>query len=292
MKRSSLALALLFSLLWIYTNYFKVVSPEHPIQVYSTEKKHDLKKVVLFYLKSARSSIDLTLFSLTDPETIKLLNKKAEKIPITLTYDAKNSPNLKKILHPNIQLTPIKSRALMHRKLMIIDKHITLIGSTNLTLSSLVIHDNLLMAIHSEAFATGICLERPFSTPLKEHLLTLYPLPNACALKHLIALLDGAEATIKLDMFTLTHPKLIDALLRAHARGVKLTINLDQSSKRYTKKLEKLVTFKRSHALYHHKRVEIDGKILVIGSANWTKAAFTKNADHLLIVSPQTQLHL
>jgi cardiolipin synthase A/B len=42
-------------------------------------------------------------------------------------------------------------------------------------------------------------------------------------------------------------------------------------------------------ALLHHKFLYIDGKTLVNGSANWTKAAFAQNDDCFLVIHDLTQ---
>ena len=38
--------------------------------------------------------------------------------------------------------------------------------------------------------------------------------------------------------------------------------------------------------LLHHKWAVIDDRVLAMGSANWTKAAFNKNSDFLFFLSP------
>ena len=44
--------------------------------------------------------------------------------------------------------------------------------------------------------------------------------------------------------------------------------------------------------LFHHKWAVIDSKMLVLGSANWTQAAFKKNTDFVCFLYPIPQKEL
>ena len=94
-------------------------------------------------------------------------------------------------------------------------------------------------------------------------------------------------------MFTWTNQKLLEATLRAKARGVHLMVVCDQSTisgsgKKISKGLKEAkvpLHTQKSLALMHHKFLLIDDEILITGSANWTKAAFEKNDEHVFIYS-------
>ena len=102
-----------------------------------------------------------------------------------------------------------------------------------------------------------------------------------------------AHKTIRLVMFTLTHNEITSALIAAHKRGVDVRVAVDYYTARGASKktLEQLrqaqipVYLSQGKELLHHKWALIDGDILIMGSANWTKAAFTKNQDFLLLLS-------
>jgi phosphatidylserine/phosphatidylglycerophosphate/cardiolipin synthase-like enzyme len=86
-------------------------------------------------------------------------------------------------------------------------------------------------------------------------------------------------------------------LIKAKQRGVDVTVAVDYytakgSSKKTLAILEKggiKVLLSQGRELLHHKWAVIDDTTLVMGSANWTKAAFTKNHDFLLFLSPLTE---
>ena len=95
-------------------------------------------------------------------------------------------------------------------------------------------------------------------------------------------------------MFTLTHPQIAAALINAKKRGVDVSIAVDYytakgASKKALDGMEKegvRILNSQGRQLLHHKWVVIDDNILVMGSANWTKAAFSKNHDFLFFLSP------
>ena len=113
------------------------------------------------------------------------------------------------------------------------------------------------------------------------------------ALDRLIDELNKATSSIDVAMFTFTHPDLCDALVKARERGVSVTVTLDTqvargASKKVCRALKEAgvcVRISKGLQLFHYKWAYIDRSTLVIGSANWTKAAFTKNQDYFLIQS-------
>jgi phosphatidylserine/phosphatidylglycerophosphate/cardiolipin synthase-like enzyme len=122
----------------------------------------------------------------------------------------------------------------------------------------------------------------------------LLPDPKQTALIHLLTTIDKAREKIVIAMFTFTHPEIANALCQAQKRGVKVSIAIDYytakgASKKTLAILEKKgvhIFLSQGRELLHHKWAVIDDQILVVGSANWTKAAFSKNHDFLCFLSP------
>jgi phosphatidylserine/phosphatidylglycerophosphate/cardiolipin synthase-like enzyme len=102
----------------------------------------------------------------------------------------------------------------------------------------------------------------------------------------------NASRSIRLALFTITHKGLVDELIRAHKRGVEVTLVVDMHSGlgASAEVIEKLrsagarLLFSQGTQLLHHKFAFIDEQLLVMGSANWTKAAFQKNCDSLIFI--------
>jgi cardiolipin synthase A/B len=298
--KSSLVAFFLGGLLLFYCWLgFKSVWPslptaQNPVMLYSNQARQDLKLTFCHALKEAKSSIDIQIYSLTDP-TIKLLLSKKQKegVLTRIAYDPKATPNLKShFQHAN----PIKMKGLMHRKLIVCDGLTTFLGTANLTPQSLSMHDNLVVGIYHPPLAAF--LQAPnashfsFTLGARSASLWLLPDPTRAALHSLVSLISEARKTIRVAMFTLTHPLLIDALKKARARGVDVKIAVDfytgkGASLKGLKALREAkipIYLSQGLQLLHHKWAFIDDKRLIIGSANWTKAAFEKNQDCFLIL--------
>jgi cardiolipin synthase A/B len=272
---------------------------DHPIQLYSNQTRQDIKLMFLQALSKANQSIYLSVYGITDPEILAIIRKKNFKhLPITLEYDPSASAPLKKLLPSSIDIHPIKTSGLMHRKIVLIDKTQVFLGTANLTPTSLLYHANLVIGLYHPELAAF--LECPattsyfFKVQRQQGELYLLPDPFKSGLSRLIGVIDRAKRKITIAMFTLTHPEIGEALSRAKRRGVDISIAVDAytargASKKMIHSLEKAgchFFLSQGKELLHHKWAVIDEEILVMGSANWTKAAFSKNHDFLLFLFP------
>jgi cardiolipin synthase len=277
----------------------KLPSENHPIRLYSNQTRQDIKLTYSQALDRATHSIFLSVYGITDPQILAVICKKAfEKLSISIEYDPSASSPLKKLLPSSINVTPIKSSGLMHRKIVLIDKTQVFLGSANLTPSSLCHHANLVVGIYHPPLAAFLeCPTAPsyfFEIQGQQGEIFLFPDPMKGGLTRLITLIDNAKREIKIAMFTLTHPEIAEALLSAKKRGVAVSIAIDAYTARGASKktiiaLEKggiRPVLSQGRELLHHKWAIIDQRVLVTGSANWTKAAFNKNHDFLLFLSP------
>ncbi len=274
-------------------------NPGCPLKFYSNQSRQDIKQVFLQALNDAHQSIFLSVYGITDPQILDAVRKKsAEHLPIFIEYDPTASSALKKHLPSSIHLKPVKSKGLMHRKIVLIDRGVAYLGSANLTPSSLRHHANLVVGLYHPGLAEF--LENPaaksyfFELQGQKGEVYLLPDPQKAGLSRLIESIDKAERQIHIAMFTLTHPGIVEALARARKRKVTIRIALDAYTARGASKksLEVLdrqgVSFYLSQGreLLHHKWALIDEETLAMGSANWTKAAFDKNDDFLLFLAP------
>ncbi len=294
-KTFSLLPALFCAGLVFYATWVPLPTEKKPFYLYSTDKRDDLKKTLLSALKKTKHSITLHTYALTDKTVLSLLKKKGEKgVRIHLYYHKKASPNLEKIQWENVHFHPISGRGLMHEKIWIIDQKILFLGSANLTTSSLKMHDNLMVGLYAPSLAQTLNERRVEETTLVvgNHHLHYFSLPNQKGLKTLLKTLDQTEKEVSAALFTFTHPLLVKKFIELHERGVRVCLTLDQMTSRGSSKkaLEALeaagikVKISRGLQLCHHKWAQIDQKILILGSANWTAAAFEKNRDFILII--------
>lgn len=270
-------------------------SSDHPLLFYSNQQRQDLKQVFAHALQRAEKSLWLQMYAITDPGLLTLLKRSQKKgIATRIYYDASASPNLQK----NLSAIPFKGRGLMHRKLLVIDKSLIFLGSANMTQHSLDFHDNLILGLYHPEFAAFLEKEEgtAFSFQIEEQKGDFWLLPEkeSDALKRLLSEIDSAQNKIRIAIFTITHPEIANALLAAHKRGVKIKIAVDLftergASHRFIETLENAgipIYCSQGQQLLHHKWALIDDTTLIIGSANWTKAAFTLNQDCILFLSP------
>lgn len=89
----------------------------------------------------------------------------------------------------------------------------------------------------------------------------------------LCASMDQAKRSIHLATFTLSDPKIIEALRRAAERGVFVKVTMDARQTRgVVRKLGEQIELipKKGRGLMHQKLLVIDGQVLWLGSANMT----------------------
>ncbi|MES2345679.1 MAG: phospholipase D-like domain-containing protein [Chlamydiota bacterium] len=295
-KRSIAFLAVAAFYLWLIhvATTHPLPSKDVPLIFYSNQQRQDLKLTLYHALKKAKNSITLEMYAITDPDILKFLKKS----PITpsILYDKSASPNLKRIGG-----TPYTGKGLMHRKILVIDHSLVFLGSANMTSQSLKFHDNLTLGFFHKELATFLetkTKEDYYAFSIKEQEAELFLLPDlkGNAIKKLINLIDTAKKKIHLAIFTLTHPLITEALINAKKRGVKVKVAIDffterGASQKAVKKLlnENIPIYcSQGNQLLHHKWACIDQSTLIIGSANWTLAAFAKNQDCFLVLSSLT----
>ena len=286
-KKYSLAILFVVSLIGLIWSglHLPLPSQNTPLRYYSQHHSHKL--LILKAIDSAQDSIDLSIFSLTDTDLIAHLNAKASKVPIHIHYDPKHSAKLTQAMHPSIKLTPKSGVKLMHRKILIIDRKLTLIGSTNMTKPSLIFHKNEMVGLYSAEIATWLAenlaeKNRSQHFTLNSHSIAIYLLPHNNALNALLKVIDQAHTQIEGQLFCLNHPQIIQSLQSAQSRGVNIHFTLDKGQGNQ-KRNEFPITYSKGYELLHSKSCQID-TTKIIGSVNWTRSGFKKNGEILLII--------
>lgn len=124
---------------------------------------------------------------------------------------------------------------------------------------------------------------------------------------HVVPLLDAATQSIDLTSFDLNLPSVLDALVKAHQRGVQVRVVYDGRNGETQLDADKsptgeavdavamlqdagilLVNGGRSNGLMHDKMIIIDGKALVVGSWNMSYNDTYRNNNNLLVVTDPT----
>ena len=122
--------------------------------------------------------------------------------------------------------------------------------------------------------------------------LSLYFSPQSYTVKRgVLPLLHSARESIDVAVFFLTHNGIAKALAAARKRGVAVRVILDATgaANAYSKH-----DYLREHGVrlkveswggkMHMKSAVIDGRDVIVGSMNWTKAGATKNDENTVII--------
>lgn len=296
-SRILFVLAIAFTSLFVHDLfYFPLPTQTKRIRLYTNQERIDLKRSLIHAFSKAQNEIIISVYSFTDKEIIKKLNQKAEEgIKIHIGVDKKQHRSLSKKLSNKIELRTRPQKGLMHEKIFLVDDTV-FVGSSNLTTTSLRMHDNLMVGLFNpplkEALKSYLVEELPF-TRFNQEGLEFYSLPSEAALKRIMALIKNSKKSLDIALFTFTHPLIAEAVIQAHLRGVKVRVVFDYLSHKGASRfvVESLreanipIFHNRGVQLMHHKMALIDQDVLVIGSTNWTKSAFTRNQDDLLILS-------
>ncbi len=276
-------------------------TPTTPVQLYASICNDDLRTAFLSAIARAHSSLDVTIYSLTDPKIIEALNRQAAAgIEVRIRHDPSTSQFGFHSLSHLVNCSPLKVSGLMHQKILIVDDKEVWIGSANWTTSSLKLHDNLVTSLQSREFARTLLASKEhhhFSLAGQRFEYWDFPRDRKPGYERLHQLLRGAEKSIRVAMYTWTHLGLADALIAAKERGVEVEVILDRGQakgvgKKVTAALESAgikLWVSGGGRLLHHKFAWIDEKILINGSANWTQSAFSRNRDCFLVLHDLTE---
>lgn len=119
------------------------------------------------------------------------------------------------------------------------------------------------------------------------------PVFSPYAQNTIIGVIDGAEKTIDVEMYVLTSADIVEALKRAHDRGVKVRVILERNviGGENSRSFEALKDYSievrwasGQFKLTHSKFMIVDGKLVLVGSHNFSNSALTLNREASVIV--------
>jgi len=275
-----------------------------------------MEKAALAFIRSATKTLDVCLYDLDLPKVAQaFLDAKARGVKVRVIIADDNAEKAYAIsgylkeMEEKKMLTLAHNRSgLMHNKFMVADGERVWTGSYNLTRTGSRFNDNHVIVLDSKDLAENYTREwteifekrhgKRFAYPTPHPqvdiggtLIQNYFTPEDDVRGALIAEMDKATNEIAILAFSFTEPEITEAVRRAIARKVRVIIVLDAgmathpSSK--TKELEEMGANVRLSpgVLLHHKVMVMDRKTVVLGSANFSKSAFDKNDENVLIVN-------
>ncbi|MBR3782225.1 MAG: hypothetical protein IKL14_02440 [Alphaproteobacteria bacterium] len=106
----------------------------------------------------------------------------------------------------------------------------------------------------------------------------------------------GRATTIDIAVYSITNPKIADAIIAAHRRGAHVRIVTDRTMARHkSSMIDELVAagipvrVNRQHKIEHNKFAVFDNRRMVTGSYNWTTAATKYNSENCIFMTTPSQ---
>jgi len=274
-----------------------------PVRIHSTHLGEDLTHLYLEAIRGAKQSILLTTYTFKDERVMSALNQKVkEGVSVTVVLEKKAGQQARRFLSNGIKFIERKVSGISHRKIVIIDETLVLLGSANITKASLRHYGNLVTSFYSPDFGRWLKEEiekgkTSFHEGKTFHIgdqnVEVWLTPSHEGVLRIKELLKGAKQSIDVAMFTWTRLDFAEQIKQKKKEGVTISIVIDAQSAsgassevvRFLEESEIDVRLFRSDILLHDKMAWIDGETLINGSANWTHSAFTKNEDCYIVLN-------
>ena len=117
--------------------------------------------------------------------------------------------------------------------------------------------------------------------------------PHGSVADAIVGSLRDARQRVRVALYGLTAPPLVEALIKAHRRGVDVQVKLDRMQSQGKSQAEAVralraaglsVQVSEFTRLLHDKFAVVDGRLILTGSYNWTGGAETSHRENLLIL--------
>lgn len=261
-------------------------------------------------INQTKETIDIALYGFGDIEKVYLALKEAKvrgvKIRAVVDYSKKMDeiyPKTKDFIN-EFQAKTDDSEVIMHNKFFIFDNKKVLTGSANISSAGIGGYSaNSVILINSDKIAKRYrdefeqmyngrfsILKNKFEI-INEGEITSYFSPKDDIKSVILEKINTAKSEIYVSAFYLTQRDVINALIEAKKRNVKVLIIQDATgANNFKDRIFKLrregiaVIVENWGGKNHEKTIMIDNKILILGSANFSNAGFLKNDENMLLI--------
>ncbi len=270
---------------------------------------NEFSKRLIKEINNSKSSIYIALYGISDqPQILNALKEaKNRNVEIEIVSDTTSAyPNTKDILK-DFNAKYHNDNNIMHNKFFIFDEKTILTGSSNISPSgsggysaniAFFIKSNKIAKIYLEEFKKlkKLTKEKTLTPNQQEENIKAYFSPQDDIYnKAILPNIKNAKQKIYISAFFLTDKNLIEELIKAKRRKLEVLILLDAvGAKSFSERISKLRNEKIPTIVEnwggknHEKTIMIDDEILISGSANFSKSAFYKNHENILIIkNPQ-----
>lgn len=119
----------------------------------------------------------------------------------------------------------------------------------------------------------------------------VYFSPRGGCEEHVIEKIEGAKSTLQIAMYSLNNSQILEAIIGAENRGIKIWILLDRTQA-FTNPEETLdlvdrgitVKLHSKNRIQHNKFAVVDGSGVITGSFNWTNSGELSNEENCLFI--------
>ena len=268
-------------------------------------------KRIVSEINSSKNNIDIALYGFGEQNEIynALLKAKNRGVKINTVVDySKNMdeiyPYTRRFINDFSSITD-KSSVIMHNKFFIFDNKKVLTGSNNVSPSgtggynanfSILINSNKIAQSYKKEF--NEMQKEKFSNKKQENPVVedfnikAYFSPKNNIYENLILpQIKTAKKEVFVSAFYLTDKNLINELIKLKKRGVNVLVLLDAvgansfKDRVYMLRKENIpVIVENWGGKNHEKTILIDSNKLITGSANFSKSAFYKNDENVLLI--------
>ncbi|QCR21458.1 phospholipase D-like domain-containing protein [Pontibacter sp. SGAir0037] len=132
----------------------------------------------------------------------------------------------------------------------------------------------------------------PFLNNFQQVLHQVYFSPGDACLGAILSLVNAAQHSLKICVFTISDDRISEAILTAHREGVRVQLITDNDKLFDTGSdirqlaaagIEVRVDFTSNHM--HHKFAIADTQAVLTGSYNWTRSAARFNHENVLVTN-------
>lgn len=278
-------------------------------------------KYLFQLIDRAKTRLDGAFYDIEDlTVTTKLIAAKKRGVDVRLVTDSDNLVDkldptkpreaIQRLKAAGIKVVADERSAIMHHKFMVVDGAKVWAGSTNLTPTSLYMHNNNTLTLKSKELANTFTEEfnrlfekrefgsstRPDLPPnppvqLKDAEVQVFFSPNGGGRQAVLDELAGANKRISFMTFSLTDPEIGQTMLQKAQDGVKVQGIFDRwlAAGEYSlyetfHKRGLPVLKDGNEALMHHKVMVIDDRTVITGSFNFSNNAEHNNNEAMFII--------
>lgn len=271
----------------------------------------------LSLINGAKKFIYVSVYDLDNADIVNaLISAKNRGVDVKVVIESgnRNTKTDFKLPNNNIPIIYDMNSAYMHNKFIVIDGYCVITGSTNLTETGINSNSNNMFIVFNNELAQDYMeeFEEQFDKKMfgshddntksfnkvstNSGLIEPFFMPEDNLKDRLVQLINNAQQSIDIMMFTFTDKEIANALLDAKNRGLKVRVIMEtfQANSRWS--VYKLINdlnpiLDKNPRTFHHKVMIIDNIITITGSYNFTNSAQFKNDENALIIHSQDISH-